>query len=148
MSPAHPESLREPARLRLLQAFSNQIALALERSRLAEAAAAARTQADTERTRSALLSSVSHDLRTPLAAITGAATSLREDAGELAPETRRELAATIADESQRLNRLIGNLLEMTRLESGALVPRREWHSVEEIVGATLGRLESGLGGGP
>jgi len=101
-------------------------------------------QAETERTRSALLSSVSHDLRTPLAAITGAATSLRDGSRTLSEATREELADTIAEEALRLNRLIGNLLDMTRLESGTLSPRREWYSLEEVVGAALARLEPAL----
>jgi len=101
-------------------------------------------QAETERTRSALLSSVSHDLRTPLAVITGAASSLRDGASTLSEPTRQELADTIAEEALRLNRLIGNLLDMTRLEAGALAPRKEWESLEEVVGAALERLEPAL----
>ena len=98
-------------------------------------------QAETERTRSALLSSVSHDLRTPLAVITGAASSLRDGSRTLSEATREGLADTIAEEALRLNRLIGNLLDMTRLESGTLSPRKEWYSLEEVVGAALARLE-------
>jgi two-component system sensor histidine kinase KdpD len=135
-------------RLQLLRAFANQTALALERCRLAETAERARTEAETERTRSALLSSISHDLRTPLAAITGAASSLRDDARALSEVTRIDLAKTIAEEAQRLNRLIGDLLDMTRLESGTLQVRKEWHSLEEVVGAALVRLESQLGDRP
>ena len=101
-------------------------------------------QAETERTRSALLSSVSHDLRTPLAAITGAASSLRDGSRTLPESVREELADTIAEEAMRLNRLIGNLLDMTRLESGTLAPRKEWYSLEEVVGAALTRLEPAL----
>lgn len=138
----------DPERLQLLRMLASQTALALERCRLAEEAHAARAQAETERARSALLSSVSHDLRTPLAAITGAATSLEDEANRLTEPTRRELAGTIADEAQRLNRLIGNILEMTRLESGALVVHRDWHSLEEVVGAALVRLEASLGDRP
>ena len=137
-----------PERFQLLRMLASQTALALERSRLAEEAHAARAQADTERSRSALLSSVSHDLRTPLAAITGAATSLRDGSGQLEDSTRRELADMIADEAQRLNRLIGSILDMTRLESGTLRVKKEWHSVEEIIGAALVRLEASLGARP
>jgi two-component system sensor histidine kinase KdpD len=86
---------------------------------------------------------VSHDLRTPLAAITGAASSLRDDMA-LDPATRRELADTISDEAARLNRLVGGLLDMTRLESGAVRVRKEWHSLEEVVGAALGRVGPAL----
>jgi two-component system sensor histidine kinase KdpD len=86
---------------------------------------------------------VSHDLRTPLAVMTGAAATLLER--PLDEPTRRELLETIALEGERLNRLVANLLDMTRLESGALIPDRQWHSIEELVGATLARLERPLG---
>ncbi len=141
LEPGEGAPLTDPDRMRLVQTFANQTAVALERAQLAGRAEAARVDAEAERARNALLSSVSHDLRTPLAVITGAATGLR-DAGEAMPaETRRELADTIADEAMRLNRLVGELLDMTRLESGALVVRREWHSIPEIVGGVLERLE-------
>ena len=136
---------REPERLQLLRALASQTALALERCLLADDAQHARALADAERTRNALLSSVSHDLRTPLAAITGAASSLRDDAGVLSGATRRDLAETISEEAQRLNRLIGSLLDMTRLEAGAVAVQTDWHSVEELVGAALARLEPQLG---
>ena len=148
VQPGDAQQLRDPERMKLLQALASQTALALERCQLAEQAERANARAETERARSALLSSVSHDLRTPLAAITGAASSLRDDTGTLPAETRRDLADTIADEALRLNRLIGDLLEMTRLESGALLLRKEWHSLEEIVGAALVRLEILLGDRP
>lgn len=146
--PKELSSLREPDTQRIIDALANQTAVALERSSLAETAERARTEAETERARSALLSSVSHDLRTPLAAITGAATSLLDDRARLPEPTRRELAETIADEARRLNRLISDLLEMTRLESGAMRVRKEWHSLEEVVGAALGGLETQLGDRP
>ena len=96
--------------------------------------------AESEKLRSTLLSSVSHDLRTPLAAITGAASALRDDAA-LSPPVVHELASTVLDEAERLNRLVRNLLDMTRLESGTLAPRRDWHSIEELVGSALARVE-------
>jgi two-component system sensor histidine kinase KdpD len=96
--------------------------------------------------RSTLLSSVSHDLRTPLSVITGAASSLLADGTPLPQAVRRELIETIGEEAQRLNRLVGNLLDMTRLESGAMPVRKEWHSLEEVIGAALGRLEPRLAG--
>ncbi len=148
LRPGDPSRLRDPDMSRTIDSLANQTALALERSTLTEAAERARTEAETERARSALLSSVSHDLRTPLAAITGAATSLLEDAAQLPESTRRDLAETISDEARRLNRLIGDLLEMTRLESGALRVRKEWHSLEEVIGAALGGLEAQLGNRP
>ncbi|HEU4764618.1 MAG TPA: DUF4118 domain-containing protein [Candidatus Eisenbacteria bacterium] len=128
----------------LLRALSNQTALALERCRLAEDATRIRGQIEVERARSALLSSVSHDLRTPLASIAGAASSLK--AGDLPSGTRADLAQMISEEAERLDRLIGNLLDMTRVESGTLQVKKEWHSMEDIVGAALTRLERQLGG--
>ena len=147
LAPTDPRRLQSPDRFQLLQTFANQTALALERTLLAAEREKARVDIETERARNALLSSVSHDLRTPLAAITGAASSLR-DAAPADPVTRRELADTIVGEAQRLNRLVGDLLDLTRLESGALRARKEWHSVEEVVGAALTRLESELGHHP
>jgi two-component system sensor histidine kinase KdpD len=128
-----------------LDAFARQAALALERARLAEEARAAVLRARTEEMRSALLSAVSHDLRTPLAAITGAATSLREARqGTASPDA--DLVDTICEEADRLERLVRNLLDMTRLQSGALEVKREWVPIEEIVGSALNRLDGPLAG--
>jgi two-component system sensor histidine kinase KdpD len=129
-----------PEQRELVSALARQIAAPLERARLAEEAEKARVAAESEKLRSTLLSSVSHDLRTPLAAITGAASALREDASP-APPLVHELASTILDEAERLNRLVRNLLDMTRLESGTLQPSRDWHSIEELVGSALARVE-------
>lgn len=123
-------------------------ALSAERARLAEEARAAAVEAQAEKLRSTLLSAVSHDLRTPLAAITGAATTLRDDAAGLAPAQRDEMVATICEEAERMERLIANLLDMTRLESGAVTVRREWVPLEEIVGSALTRLDAKLAGRP
>lgn len=143
--PGSPRDFRDVDRMRLLESLANQTALALERCLLAEAAQRTRTEVETERARSALLSAVSHDLRTPLASITAAATGLLDPAANAAESARRELLQTISEEAQRLNRLIADLLEMTRLESGAIRASKEWHSLEEVVGAALGGLESTLG---
>lgn len=97
-------------------------------------------QAETERLRSAVLSSVSHDLRTPLATIAGASSSLLESGDRLDPVARRELLSSIYEEADRLGRLVDNLLHMTRLESGQLEPRKEWNVVEDLVGSALHRL--------
>jgi two-component system sensor histidine kinase KdpD len=132
--------------LHLLEVLANQIALALERARLAEEAQQARVSVETERMRNAILSSVSHDLRTPLATITGAASGLLEEKDQLGPAARHELAKSIYDEAHRLDRLVRNLLDITRLESGAVRLQKEWHPFEEIVGAALTRLESRLNG--
>ncbi len=134
-----------PDQLDLLQALTRQAASGLERARLAEEAQRARIAAEAERLRSTLLSSVSHDLRTPLATITGAASSLLQDAS-LGDGSRRELQEAIYEEAVRLNRLVTNLLDMTRLESGTLQLSRDWHSLEELVGSALARLEPTLKG--
>ncbi len=132
----------------LLEALSAQAASSLERVGLAAEAEAAALRAKTEEMRSSLLSAVSHDLRTPLAAITGAATTLKDTTAPLPEPARAELVESICDEAERLERLVGNLLDMTRLESGALLPKREWVPVEELVGSALGRLEGKLTGRP
>jgi two-component system sensor histidine kinase KdpD len=103
-------------------------------------------EVETERLRNSLLSSVSHDLRTPLASITGAASSLLDAQGRLDDSGRRDLLETIHEEAFRLNRLVANLLDMTRLESGALKVTKEWLPIEEVIGGALTRLESSLAG--
>jgi two-component system sensor histidine kinase KdpD len=129
----------DPEELHLLETFANQIASAIERARLAKESHLAQVQAETERTRNAILSTVSHDLRTPLAAITGAAsTFLNSTAGNDA--SKRGLVKGIYDEANRLDRLVRNLLDMTRLEAGAVDLHTEWHPVDEVVGAALTRL--------
>jgi len=101
--------------------------------------------AQTEEVRSALLSAVSHDLRTPLAAITGSATTLRESMDGLSVDERAELLEAICEEAERLERLVANLLDMTRLDSGAIEVHREWIPLEEVVGSALNRLDEKLG---
>lgn len=108
-----------------IDAVLDQGAVALERISFASDAARVEAMSQTEKLRGALLSSVSHDLRTPLTAILGAATSLRRDSARLAPDDRRALLDAIEDEARRLDRFVNNLLEMTRLEGGALKPKRE-----------------------
>jgi two-component system sensor histidine kinase KdpD len=144
LRPQDPRPLQAPEQLHQLEAFASQTALAIERARLAEEAEGAQVRAETERLRNSLLSSVSHDLRTPLASITGAASTLLENEARLDAGTRRDLLETLHEEADRLNRLVQNLLEMTRLESGALQVHTEWHSVEEVVGAALGRFGKAL----
>ncbi len=131
----------------LLEALGRQAALALDRVRLADEARRAALRAKAEELRSGLLSSVSHDLRTPLAAITGAGTLLLESDGA-DPALRRELTTTVVEEAERLERLVANLLDMTRLDSGVVEPRREWVPLDEVVGAALNRLERALAGRP
>ena len=132
------------ASLPVLEAFARQAGLALARVRAATEAQASALRAHTEELRSSLLSAVSHDLRTPLAVITGAATTLRDDAGRLTPTARDELLSSIVEDARRLERILGNLLQLTRVESG-LVPTREPIFVEELVGGVMTRLEDTLG---
>ncbi|HTM45519.1 MAG TPA: ATP-binding protein [Polyangiaceae bacterium] len=121
--------------------------LTLRIRRQEEEAKAALLKARAEEMRSSLLSAVSHDLRTPLAAITGAATTLRDESGaSLSVSQRQDLLEAICEEAERLERLVANLLDMTRLESGGLPVRREWIPLEELVGSALTRLEKQLAG--
>ncbi len=103
---------------------------------------------ETERLRSSLLSAVSHDLRTPLSVVTGAASTLLESDESLEGPVRRELLGSILAEAERLNRLVANLLDMTRLEAGALKLHKEWQPLEEVIGAAIARLRRQLEGRP
>jgi len=142
----HPSLLPlSPDYLDLLETLARLVAAPLERARLAAAAERARVEVEAERLRNALLSSVSHDIRTPLAVITGAASGLVEQRKTGAPADP-ELADTILIEADRLNQVVGNLLDMTRLESGTVRLQRDWHSVEELVGGALSRMEKALHG--
>ena len=132
----------EPDQRQLLEAFANQTALALERSLLAEQSTADRRRAEEERLRNALLSSVSHDLRTPLGVITGAVSAALETP-DISDATRRDLLTSAQDEAQRLHRLVSNLLDITRLEAGSLELHTEWIPMEEVVGSALNRRELG-----
>jgi len=129
-------------------ALAAQISLALERARLAEGRAEERLRADHEQLRSTLLSSFSHDLRTPLGTITGATTSLLDPGPEAAPGDQRMLLLTIHQESCRLERLVNNLLELTKLESGQVQVKKEWVPMEEVVGSAVSRMEEQLGDRP
>jgi two-component system sensor histidine kinase KdpD len=141
--PPQQELFLSPDQLHLLETFTNQTALAIERARLAEETEQTQLQIETERMRNSLLSSVSHDLRTPLAAITGAASGILQRGENLDPQST-ELAQIAYEEAGRLNRLVGNLLDMTRLESGSVHVNKEWQPLEEVVGTTLARLDAAL----
>jgi two-component system, OmpR family, sensor histidine kinase KdpD len=134
-----PGPLLTPDQQRLLDALADQAALAIERIGLARDLHQARLQVETDRLRSALLTSISHDLRTPLASILGSATSLRSQDAILDRATKEALLGTIIEESDRLNRFIGNLLDMTRLESGALKPHAGLAELSDVIGAVLRR---------
>jgi two-component system sensor histidine kinase KdpD len=142
--PASAASFSQEQRA-LLDTFANQTALAIERALLAREAEHARLAAESEQIRNALLSSVSHDLRTPLSGIIGAASTLLEDSRRF-DAGERDLLATIQEEARRLNRLVTNLLEVTKLESGHLDLKREWQPMEESLGAALNRLDETLRG--
>ena len=135
---------RGGAAVPLIEAIARQAGLALGRIKFADQAREATLRARTEELRNTLLSAVSHDLRTPLAVITGAATTLRDDEDRLPRATRRELLTQIVDDARRLERVLANLLQLTRVESG-LVPSRELIPVEELIGAALTRMEGALG---
>ncbi len=139
---SNPAELLAPEQLHLLETFANQMALALERARLAEETQEAHVQTETERMRNAVLSSASHDLRTPLATIVGASSALLGSTLPLSTESQQELIRSISDEAGRLDRLLKNLLDMTRLEAGAMQLRKEWHAPEEVVGTALTRVKS------
>lgn len=128
----------------LMEAFTSQAAIAIERVRLAEQARQVQLSQATEKLQTTLLNSISHDLRTPLVSITGALTSLRDDVEILDAAAQQELIYTACDEAERLNRLMGNLLDMTRLESGALKLRKRAADVQDLVGVALAQLNSRL----
>jgi two-component system sensor histidine kinase KdpD len=131
-----------------LATFAGQAAAALERIDLLREAQRAELLARTDELKSALMSAVSHDLRTPLASIMASATSLLEPGIAWDEATRRDLLESINEEAVRLNRLVGNLLDMSRIEGGALRPEKDWYAVGEVIDAVVGRLESRLGGHP
>lgn len=152
LKPRDPESeywlLPEQSCLHLLESLAKQVALALEVERLQKTALEAQVAAETERLRASLLGSVTHDFQTPLAAIMGSASSLLELKSKLDDELAQEMLTNIYEEADRLSRLVTNLLNIARLESGSLKLRKELQPLEEVVGAALNRLERKLAGHP
>jgi len=140
-----PPSFLAGMRRDLLEAMASQLSLALERARLAGERAEARIRAEQENLRSILLSTISHDLRTPLGTITGASSTLLDPGPEATLEDQRMLIQSIHQESQRLEKLVNNLLNLTRLETGQVQVKKEWVPMEEIVGSALNRMETQLG---
>lgn len=140
--PERDDDLFHIEQRQLLESFARQLALAFERDRLAQEAQRILAEAEAERLRSSLLSAVSHDLRTPLAAIAGSASAMIE--GRLDDDTRKELARTIYEESDRLSRLVENLLHLTRIESGSMKVDKQLQPLDEVVGSALRRVESAL----
>ncbi len=135
----HPEQMHQ------LGVYVTKAASAIERALLAEEASQAEILRATEKLQTALLNSISHDLRTPLASITGVLSSLRMDEDWLDPQTRRELVETAFDEAERLNRLVGNLLDMTRLEAGSIKLSLQPCDIQDVIGSALNSLSSRLG---
>jgi two-component system, OmpR family, sensor histidine kinase KdpD len=137
--PADTQRFLDPEQRRLLETCASLIALSIERDQSVLEAQQAELRVEAEQLRNSLLNSVSHDLRTPLAAMEGAASSLLETTDGPAG-AKRELLQGIVDESRRMSRLIDNLLDMSRIDAGAVVPNRQWHVLEEIVGSAVNRL--------
>ncbi len=131
--------LLTPDQRRLLDALMDQGALAIERVYLVEDIDRVKRNIESDRLRAALLTSISHDLKTPLASVLGAATTMRDLAARLSDAEKTDLLGTIIEQSERLNRFIANLLDMTKLEAGAIVPNTARHDLGEIVGSALRR---------
>lgn len=137
-----------PDQRRLMEAFASLTAVAIERVYLVEAAGQVQLLEAADKLQSALLNSISHDLRTPLVSITGALSTLLEKGVEPDEEARRILLETAAEEAGRLNRLVGNLLDMTRLEAGAVKVKLELRDVQDVIGAALRQVGERLGERP
>ncbi|MFU2208251.1 DUF4118 domain-containing protein [Solidesulfovibrio sp. C21] len=146
-APASPKEFF-PEQIRILDSFAQQVGLTLEVERLQESAKLAQLESEAERLKASLLSAVTHDLQTPLAAISGSAESLLLANAAMDQETHAMLARNIRDEAERLSRLLNNLLRLTRLESGTVRLRKEPIPLEEIVGTALSRMEKSLGERP
>jgi len=146
VAPSEEETLLSPDNRHLLETLATQIGLAIERDELAEQTRCALVEMETERLRSSLLSSVSHDLRTPLAVISGASSTLLELGEKGDKTTREELLREVLEESNHLTRLVDNLLSMTRLDAGSIQVEKQWYPVEDVIGSALGRLRKELSG--
>jgi len=144
VKPVDPTAYLLPEQRRLLEAFASQAALAIERTELAEQARQVQLARAAEELQAALLNSISHDLRTPLVAITGTLSSLEEEGACLEEPAQRSLITMAREEAERLNRLVGNLLDMTRIEAGALHATMELCDIQEVVDAALERLGTKL----
>lgn len=134
-----------PESRRLLDAFATQAAMAIERVQFSHQAEQAQILQARENFERALLNSISHDLRTPLASVTGALTSMKDEQASLSSAHRAELLDTACAEAERLNRFVGNLLDMTRIEAGALRPHYESTELQDLVGCALTTLEQRIG---
>jgi two-component system sensor histidine kinase KdpD len=142
--PANPRRVLLPEQRHLLATFAGQIGLALERARLAEAAQAATVDAERESLRNTLLASISHDLRTPLAVMAGAGSTLAEHGATLDEATRMSLALSIESKAREMSDLVSNVLDLMRFESGQVALRRDWQTLDDLVGAALHGVEERL----
>jgi len=142
--PTNPRHVLLPEQAHLLETFAGQIALALERAKLAEMAEQSSVAAEREQLRNTLLASISHDLRTPLAVIAGAGSALAEQGAALGERTRLSLARSIEGKAREMSDLVSNVLELVRLESGQLVLRRDWQTLDDLIGTALGSLQEKL----
>ncbi|MBL8271890.1 DUF4118 domain-containing protein [Steroidobacter sp.] len=142
--PSNHRRMLIPDQYRFLEAFAEQLSLAVERAGLSAAAEAGRVAAETESLRNTLLASISHDLRTPLAAIAGAGSALAERGPELDDEMRTSLARSIAAKAVEMSEIVSNVLDLMRFESGQMTLRRDGHSLDDLIGAALGRVEERL----
>lgn len=138
----------KPEQLRMLEALTDLAAMAIDRVRLAEKAREAKILAESERLRTALLNSLSHDFRTPLASIIGAVTGLLEGDDVFTPEARHELLQTIHQGALRMERFVNNLLDMAMLESGVIKLRKDWCDIQDAIGVAIGRMDEALGNRP
>jgi len=138
------KAILTPAEKRLLEAYSSQGALAIERIRLTRSENKARVLEESDRLKSSLLNSVSHELRTPLAAIKASVSSLRSKTVNWNEPAREELLATIEEETDHLNLLVGNLLDMSRIEAGVLKPEKRWNSIAEIANGVIKKVRAQL----
>ncbi len=145
---AHPDRAFSGEEERTLTSLLEQTGIALDRARLVGDAVRAAALEQNEALRSTLLASLSHDLRTPLASITGAVTSLRQFGEKMPPEDRGDLLASIEEEAGRLSRFVANMLDMSRIESGAIKVRRDWVDVADVIRAATGRVHKTFRGWP
>jgi len=146
--PTNPRRVLLPEQRHLLETFAGQIGLALERAQLADEAEAARLNAERESLRNTLLASISHDLRTPLAVIAGAGSALAQHGTDLDELTRVSLAHCVETKAYEMSELVSNVLDLMRFESGHIVLRRDWQTVDDLAGTALVNLESKLAGHP